>query len=289
MPSLWPSVHQLSCPWGAPIRGSSHTTLLFFAVLDDRDSQSLFRVFPLPYWVKSFWGLLTPWALLLSSAGAASSSFLAASLAPQGGSATVAAVVGTGAQTPLLQWGWRCATGAMGADGRPPLLCPGGGEGCRHSHGSRSGPTHGLWLLWGCSWGGGVFTVGEFPKQPPIAFFWTNSFCSSLLLLTSAPPLTEPNFPTILETIQVRIHHSQLFSLLQGSPSSPISLVMTQPASTVSGCELPLCVCHFVFIPPSDFKHPGPSWCCSNLGDLWNLADEDWSILSALCELHALF
>ena len=30
-------------------------------------------------------------------------------------------------------------------------------------------------------------------------------------------------------------------------------------------CTLPLCVCHFVLIICCDFKHPGPSWLCSNL------------------------
>ena len=39
------------------------------------------------------------------------------------------------------------------------------------------------------------------------------------------------------------------------------------PASvhSLSGCTLPLCICHFVLILPSDFKNTGPSWCCSNL------------------------
>ena len=39
-----PSVHQLCCPRGAPIRGNSNTTFSFFAVLDARDSQRLFRI-----------------------------------------------------------------------------------------------------------------------------------------------------------------------------------------------------------------------------------------------------
>ena len=28
-----------------------------------------------------------------------------------------------------------------------------------------------------------------------------------------------------------------------------------------SGCVLPLCVSHFISTSPSDFQHPGPSWC----------------------------
>ena len=34
---------------------------------------------------------------------------------------------------------------------------------------------------------------------------------------------------------------------------------------SLRGCTPPLCVCHFILIALSDFKHPGPSWCCSNL------------------------
>ena len=39
------------------------------------------------------------------------------------------------------------------------------------------------------------------------------------------------------------------------------------PASvhSLSGRTLPLHVCHFIFISPSDFKHPGQSWCHSIL------------------------
>ena len=65
----------------------------------------------------------------------------------------------------------------------------------------------------------------------------------------SAWPLTQPNYPTRLETIQVTVHHCLTL------PSHPQS----QWVHTTPVC-LPLrpyC--------PSDFKHPGPSWCCSKL------------------------
>lgn len=65
-----PSVHQLCCSWSAPIRGNSYTTFSLFALLGARHSWSLFRVFELPHCVKSFWGLLTFWVLLLFSEGA---------------------------------------------------------------------------------------------------------------------------------------------------------------------------------------------------------------------------
>ena len=55
--------------------------------------------------------------------------------------------------------------------------------------------------------GVGVTTMGEFPKKAPRAFFSTKSSCSSLLLLTSAQPLTQPNFPTSLEAVRVRVCH----------------------------------------------------------------------------------
>ena len=63
------SVHKLRCPWGAPIRGSSHTTFSIFAVLGTRESQSPLRVVQPLRWVKSFWGLLTSWDLKFSSVG----------------------------------------------------------------------------------------------------------------------------------------------------------------------------------------------------------------------------
>ena len=65
--------------------------------------------------------------------------------------------------------------------------------------------------VWG--WGGCGGTarvagaVGELYKQPPRAFFWTKSSCSSLPLLTNAQALTQPNFPTGLETIRVKVRH----------------------------------------------------------------------------------
>ena len=64
---LAPLIHQLCCQWGALIRDNSHTTFSLFAGLGAGHPQSLFRVVQLPHWVKSFWGLLNPWALMPSS------------------------------------------------------------------------------------------------------------------------------------------------------------------------------------------------------------------------------
>ena len=64
-----PAIHQLCYPWGTLIRGNSHTSFSLFAVLGAGHSWSPYRVAHLPHWVKSFWRLLTPWALLLSSTG----------------------------------------------------------------------------------------------------------------------------------------------------------------------------------------------------------------------------
>ena len=75
-----PSIHHSHHPWGGLIRGNSHNNFSVFAVVVARHSQCLFRVVQLPHWVKSFWGLLTPWALLLPSMGrGGTSSFLLAS------------------------------------------------------------------------------------------------------------------------------------------------------------------------------------------------------------------
>ena len=43
-----PLVHQLCSPYGAPIRGNSHSTFLLFAVLDASGSWCSFRVVRLP-------------------------------------------------------------------------------------------------------------------------------------------------------------------------------------------------------------------------------------------------
>ena len=96
--------------------------------------------------------------------------------------------------------------------------------------------------------------------------FWTKSSCSSLLLLTSAQPLTQLNFPSRPETIQVRVHHGPTVFpspgvtwLPNSSGNNPVGI------HSLSGWTPTLCVSHFIFIPPSDFKHPGPSWCHSIL------------------------
>ena len=59
------------------------------------------------------------------------------------------------------------------------------------------------------------------------------SSCLSPPLSTSAKFLTQPHSPTRPATIWSGSDTARLFSLLQASPGSPISLVMTQPASTV--------------------------------------------------------
>ena len=81
-------------------------------------------------------------------------------------------------------------------------------------------------------------------------FFLKNSSCLSLLLQTSTWPLTQPNSPTRPGTIRVRAHHS---------PTLPSRHPQSQLVYTAPRCLSP----HPYS--PSDFKHPGPSWCCSNL------------------------
>ena len=109
------------------------------------------------------------------------------------------------------------------------------------------GSCHGRILLWENS----LNSRGEPLKRK-------NSPCSSLPLQTSASPLTQPNFPTTLETIQVRVRHGPTLP-----PSPGVTRVLNfsgnDPASVyiARGCTLPLCVCHFIFIPFSDITHPG--------------------------------
>ena len=83
-------------------------------------------------------------------------------------------------------------------------------------------------------------------------FFLKNSSYSSLPLQTRTWPLTQPNSPTRPGTDRVRVRHC---------PAST-----SQPASTVSvGAHRPCVFATLSLFPLCDFKHPGPSWCCSNL------------------------
>ena len=50
-----------------------------------------------------------------------------------------------------------------------------------------------------------------------------------------------------------------------------------------SGCVPPLCVSHFVSIPPSDFQHPGPSWCQAALPALVGEGAGDLTLLPVSC------
>ena len=80
--------------------------------------------------------------------------------------------------------------------------------------------------------------------------------------LTSAWLFTQPNFPTSPETIQVRVSQGQTptFSRCYLAPQ-----FLWSGIHSPSRCILLLCVSHFVSIPPSDFQHPGPSWCWAAL------------------------
>ena len=72
-----------------------------------------------------------------------------------------------------------------------------------------------------------------------------------------------------LETICVSVHHRPTLLPSLGITCLP-SFSGNDPANvhSLSRWKPPLCVCQFIFIPHSDFRHPGPSWCCSNLS-LW--------------------
>ena len=100
----------------------------------------------------------------------------------------------------------------------------------------------------------GVTALGKLPKQLLSAsfffFFLKNSPCSSLPLHTRAWPLTQPNSPTRPGAVLVRPIMAQLFPVCDHS---------------LCGCKQPPGVCHFILIPPSNFKHPGFSGAAQNL------------------------
>ena len=82
-------------------------------------------------------------------------------------------------------------------------------------------------------------------------FFLKNSSYSSLPLQTSAWPLTHPNSPIRPGTDWVRVCHC---------PTLPRCCPQSQ-----WGNISPVCFPLRPYSPPCYFKHPGPSWCCSNL------------------------
>ena len=160
---------------------------------------------------------------------------------------------------PLWHWPWvhlglQCS-GSGGAGARPRLWhrCGNATE-AAGVVGARPPLLRGRgWLLWESS----LISHWEF-------LFGTKSSSSSLPLPTSARPLTQPNFPTRPETIQVRVPQGP--TLL---PSPGVTWLSNfsgnDPAGvhSLSRWTLSQCVCHFVFIPPSNFRYPGSSWCCS--------------------------
>ena len=81
-------------------------------------------------------------------------------------------------------------------------------------------------------------------------------------ILNKCPDFHTAHFLTRLETIWVSDKHSP--TLL---PSPGVAWLPNFSGNDLAGvhsprgCTLPLCVFHFVSIPHSDFKHPGPSCC----------------------------
>ena len=126
-----------------------------------------------------------------------------------------------------------------------------------------------MWLWWLCRCGQGS-CCGRIPftATENLFFFF---FLSRIFLFKpddpQAPGLSySPTFQLEWRLSRSWPIKAQHFCFLQASPGSPISLVMTQPASTVSvGEHCPCVSATSSFFPPSDFKHPGPSWCLSIL------------------------
>ena len=92
---------------------------------------------------------------------------------------------------------------------------------------------------------------------------------SCLPFLTSAWLFTQYNLLTSLETIWVRVRHGTTLIPSPGDTQLP-SFSGNDLASvhSPSGCLQPLCVSHFISIPPRDLEHPDPSWCWAALPTL---------------------
>ena len=86
----------------------------------------------------------------------------------------------------------------------------------------------------------GVAAAGEFPKQPPSASFFTFSF-REIPPIQACCSIQGPGLS----------HSPTLQSDLRLSRSGPVTDQLS-PASvhSLSGYTQPLCVCHFVLIPP---------------------------------------
>ena len=80
----------------------------------------------------------------------------------------------------------------------------------------------------------GEAAIGEIPKQPPRAFFRKIPLVQACHSKQALGLSYSPTFPPDQILSGSRSLMAQLFSLLQVSPSSPVSLVMTQLPSTVS-------------------------------------------------------
>ena len=83
-----------------------------------------------------------------------------------------------------------------------------------------------------------------------------------LSFLTSTQPFTQPNSLTIPETIWVKFHHRPTLLPSPHNTQLPhFSGNALASDNSPSGGTLPLCISHCIFIPLSNFKHPGLSWC----------------------------
>ena len=96
-------------------------------------------------------------------------------------------------------------------------------------------------------------------------------FLNNFLLFKPAAPIKHPVSHTAQLSNQIRdcpgsVHHVPTIFPSPGIMQLPnFSGNDSVDIHSLSGWTLSHCVYHFVFIFPSDFKHPGPSWCCSNL------------------------
>ena len=120
--------------------------------------------------------------------------------------------------------------------------------------------------------------VQEVPAQCLISSFVRGPHECGWLFLTSAWLSTQTNSLTCSESIWVTAIMAHLFSHLQMSPSSPISLVLSQPVTSAPARVILLAVCLLLpLYPSSDFKRPGLSWHGSVTSLLW----EGWEPLSS--------
>ena len=118
------------------------------------------------------------------------------------------------------------------------------------------------------------------PQGKPASYFWGVPYKAAALCSLQAHGFSHsPTFQPVQRLSKSGSDMAQL-------PSPGVSWHLNFFGASVhshSGCVPPQCVSHFISIPPSDFQHPGPSWCWAALPALSGEGAGDLTLLPISC------